>query len=278
MRDVAAKERVLVGFRERNGRFVADMNECHILRSEIADSLAVITKLMESLECRGSIPQIEVACGDQQCALIIRHLEELSEADTDRMRSFTRESGIGIFLQSAGPDSIVLLAPEDLQLEFAIESLGLRFQFEPLDFAQVNGDLNQKMVMRAMELLDPQAEDHILDLFCGLGNFTLPLATRAGQVVGVEGAVNSVADQSFEYAGEGAGLAGDQRRITELLHELQRAWTARTAQAEKSTVVQQDLGEAVAAHRDGLRELSVASEALRDQCAELTALLTTYRT
>ncbi|NOR19672.1 MAG: 23S rRNA (uracil(1939)-C(5))-methyltransferase RlmD, partial [Xanthomonadales bacterium] len=192
VRDVTAKNRVLVGFRERNGRFVADMSECHILRSEVADSLAAITTLMESLECRGSIPQIGVACGDQQFALIIRHLEELSANDLAQMRTFSGDTGIGIFLQSAGPDSIVLLAPEDLQLEFAIESLGLSFHFEPLDFTQVNGELNQQMVMRAMDLLDPQADDRILDLFCGLGNFTLPLATRAGQVVGVEGSEEMV--------------------------------------------------------------------------------------
>ncbi len=192
VRDVAAKGRVLVGFRERNGRFVADMSECHILRSEVSASLADITTLMESLECRGSIPQIEVACGDRQFALIIRHLEELSEADTELMRAFSSNTGIGIYLQSAGPDSIVLLAPEDLQLEFAIDDLGLRFHFEPLDFTQVNGELNQLMVKRAMDLLDPQPDDQILDLFCGLGNFTLPLATRAGQVVGVEGSQEMV--------------------------------------------------------------------------------------
>jgi 23S rRNA (uracil1939-C5)-methyltransferase len=203
VRDVAAKQRVLVGFRERNGRFVADMSECHILRSEVADSLAAITALMESLDCRGTIPQIEVACGDQQFALIIRHLEELSSADTERMRSFAGDTGIGIYLQSAGPDSVVLLAPEDLQLEFAIEPLDLRFHFEPLDFTQVNGELNQLMVMRAMELLDPQPEDRILDLFCGLGNFTLPLATGAGQVVGVEGS-----EEMVERGGSNASLNG----------------------------------------------------------------------
>jgi 23S rRNA (uracil1939-C5)-methyltransferase len=203
VRDVAAKQRVLVGFRERNGRFVADMSECHILRSEIADSLAAITALMESLECRGSIPQIEVACGDQQCALIIRHLEELSATDTERMCAFASDTGIGIYLQSAGPDSIVLLAPEDLQLEFVIEPLGLRFHFEPLDFTQVNGELNQQMVMRALELLDPQPDDQILDLFCGLGNFTLPLATRARQVVGVEGS-----EEMVERGGSNASLNG----------------------------------------------------------------------
>jgi len=192
VRDVRAKNRVLVGFRERNGRYVADMDDCHILRKEIANALPKLARLLESLECRAIIPQIEVACGDEQCALIIRHLEDLSSVDTESLRSFARESGLGILLQAAGPDSIQVLEPEDLQLEYAIESLGLRFQFEPLDFTQVNGDLNQQMVKRALELLDPQATDNILDLFCGLGNFTLPLATRAGYVVGVEGSQEMV--------------------------------------------------------------------------------------
>jgi 23S rRNA (uracil1939-C5)-methyltransferase len=187
VRDVAAKGRVLVGFRERDGRFVADMGECHILRTEIADALPDLSKLIESLDCRAAIPQIEVACGDQKSALIIRHLEELSVADVERLRSFAQQSGLGIFLQPGGPESIHLLAPEDLHLEYTIEALGLRFQFEPLDFIQVNGGLNQLMIARALELLDPQPEDRILDLFCGLGNFTLPLASRAGHVCGVEG-------------------------------------------------------------------------------------------
>jgi len=187
VRDVAAKDRVLVGFRERNGRYVADMDECHILHKEIADALPKLSRLIEALECRATIPQIEVACGDECSALIIRHLEEFSANDVESLRLFSRETGLGIFLQAAGPDSIHLLEPEDLQLEYALEPLGLRFHFEPLDFTQVNGELNQQMVMRALELLDPQAEDNILDLFCGLGNFTLPLAIRAGSVTGVEG-------------------------------------------------------------------------------------------
>jgi len=187
VRDVAAKDRVLIGFRERNGRFVADMDECHILRSEIADTLPDLSRLVETLECRATIPQIEVACGDGQCALIIRHLEELSGSDTEILRSFANATGIGVYLQPGSPDSIHLLAPEDLQLHYEIEDMGLRFHFEPLDFTQVNGGLNQQMVIRALELLDPQLEDKILDLFCGLGNFTLPLASRAGSVTGVEG-------------------------------------------------------------------------------------------
>jgi len=187
VRDVAGKGRVLVGFRERNGRYVADMAECHILRKEIADALPGLSRLIESLQCRATIPQIEVACGDAKSALIVRHLEELAQVDSDRLCAFSEETGLAIYLQPAGPESIRLLAPADLQLEYQLESLGLRFQFEPLDFIQVNGGINELMVMRALELLDPQAEDNMLDLFCGLGNFTLPLATRAGRVTGVEG-------------------------------------------------------------------------------------------
>jgi len=192
VRDVAAKDRVLVGFRERNGRFVADMNECHILRAEIADALPDLSQLIKTLDCRATIPQLEIACGDSQSAIIIRHLEELSVSDRESLRGFAKESGLAILLQPAGPDSIELLEPVDLQLEYSIESLGLRFHFDPLDFIQVNGGLNQQMVNRALELLDPQAEDNILDLFCGLGNFTLALATRAGQVTGVEGSEQMV--------------------------------------------------------------------------------------
>jgi 23S rRNA (uracil1939-C5)-methyltransferase len=192
VRDVAAKERVLVGFRERNGRFVADMNECHILRSEIADALPGLSELIKTLDCRRAIPQIEVACGDNISAMIIRHLEALSDNDIQSLEDFSRESGLAVYLQAAGPDSIQLLAPKDLQLEYSIDALDLRFQFEPLDFIQINGGLNQLMVTRALELLDPQAEDNVLDLFCGLGNFTLPLATRAGQVTGIEGSEQMV--------------------------------------------------------------------------------------
>jgi 23S rRNA (uracil1939-C5)-methyltransferase len=192
VRDVAAKDRVLVGFRERDGRFVADMDDCHILRREIAENLPKLARLIETLECRTTIPQVEVSCGDEQCAMIIRHLEDLSAADAESLKLFAAGTGLGLYLQPAGPDSLQLLGPEDFQLKYAIEALGLQFHFEPLDFTQVNGDLNQLMVMRALELLDPQTEDNILDLFCGLGNFTLPLATRAGQVLGIEGSEEMV--------------------------------------------------------------------------------------
>ncbi len=203
VRDVEAKGRVLVGFRERNGRYVADMDECHVLHKTIADMLPGLSGLIEKLDARASIPQIEVACGDTQCALIFRHLEDLSAADVECLSDFAHHRDVAIYLQPSGPDSVHLLAPVDLQLEYRIESLGLCFQFEPLDFIQVNGELNQQMVVRALELLQPQPEDNILDLFCGLGNFTLPLATRAGRVTGVEGS-----DAMVERGASNARLNG----------------------------------------------------------------------
>jgi 23S rRNA (uracil1939-C5)-methyltransferase len=192
VRDVPAKQRVLIGFRERNARYVADMNECHILHPVIADALPKLSQLIGTLDARSSIPQIEVACGDERCALIIRHLEVLSGGDIGRLRAFARETDLGIFLQPAGPDSVELLEPAGFALEYALDSLDLRFRFGPLDFVQVNGALNQQMVNRALELLDPQAGDNILDLFCGLGNFTLPLARGAGHVTGLEGSAEMV--------------------------------------------------------------------------------------
>jgi 23S rRNA (uracil1939-C5)-methyltransferase len=200
VRDVIAKERVLIGFRERNGRYVADMEACHILHGVVASALPALSALIQTLDSRKTIPQVEVACGDVRCAMIIRHLEPLSSSDTESLRSFARETGLGIYLQAAGPDSVTLLEPVDFQLEYAIDQLGLKFRFEPLDFIQVNGGLNQQMIKRAMELLDPQATDKILDLFCGLGNFTLPLATGAGQVTGLEGSAEMV-DRARSNAG-----------------------------------------------------------------------------
>jgi len=192
VRDVTAKDRVLVGFRERNGRYVADMRTCHVLRQEIADALPQLCLLIAGLDCHDQIPQIESACGDKGCALIFRHLEELSTSDVARLTAFASATGLGVFLQPSGPDSIQPLAAAGVRLEYTIDALELQLRFEPLDFIQINGSLNQLMVMRALELLEPRAGDNILDLFCGLGNFTLPLATRAGHVTGVEGSADMV--------------------------------------------------------------------------------------
>ncbi len=187
VRYVHKKERVLVGFRERYGRFVADMQECHVLDPRIASQLGALSDLIYSMEARSTIPQIEVACGDEVCALIFRHLEPLCESDLQKLREFAIATGLAVLLQPKGPATIHCLEPSEIELEFEVAEFGTRLAFGPSDFIQVNSELNQKMIHRALELLQPEKEDRILDLFCGLGNFTLPLATMAGEVVGVEG-------------------------------------------------------------------------------------------
>jgi 23S rRNA (uracil1939-C5)-methyltransferase len=184
---VHKKERVLVGFRERYGRFVADMQECHVLDSRIAEQLSALSQLIFSMDARRSIPQLEVACGDESCALVFRHLEPLSQADLEKLRGFARATGIAVLLQPKGPATIHCLEPESLELSYKIPDYGINMVFEPSDFVQVNAEMNHSMVARVMELLDPGVDDRVLDLFCGLGNFTLPIATRAGEVVGIEG-------------------------------------------------------------------------------------------
>lgn len=186
-RYVHKKERVLVGFRERYGAFVADMQECHVLDPRIENHLDELSGLIFSMDARRTIPQIEVSCGDDQSALIFRHLEPLSEGDMGKLRSFAQSSGIAVLLQPKGPSTVHCLEPSEVELGFSLPAFGLDLQFGPSDFIQVNGEMNRKMVHRAIELLDPQEGDRVLDLFCGLGNFTLPIATRAGSVVGVEG-------------------------------------------------------------------------------------------
>jgi len=187
VRYVPKKGRVLVGFRERYGRFVADLAECHVLDLRVAGRIEALAGLLHEMDARSAIPQIEVACGDDRCALVVRHLEPLTEADLDRLRGFESASGLAILLQPGGPATIHALTPPAPELRFGFTEFGLELAFGPSDFVQVNGEMNRRMVARAVELLDPQAGDRVLDLFCGLGNFTLPIATRAGSVTGVEG-------------------------------------------------------------------------------------------
>jgi 23S rRNA (uracil1939-C5)-methyltransferase len=187
VRYVHKKGRVLVGFRERYGRFVADMQECHVLDERIAKRIPELSELIFSMDARSTIPQLEVACGDTACALVFRHLEVLSASDLDKLRDFARSSGIAVLLQPKGPDTIRCLEPESLELSFGIPQFGIDMLFEPSDFVQVNAAINQTMIARALELLNPSEGDRILDLFCGLGNFTLPLSTLASEVVGIEG-------------------------------------------------------------------------------------------
>jgi 23S rRNA (uracil1939-C5)-methyltransferase len=187
VRYVAAKDRVLVGFRETYARFVADIQECHVLDPRIAEQLGALSGLIHSMQARDAIPQIEVACGDESCALVFRHLEPLVDSDVQKLRDFARASGIAVMLQPGGPASIRALEPATVELSFRLPAHGLELVFGPSDFVQVNGEMNRRMIDRALELLAPSPGERVLDLFCGLGNFTLPIATRAAECVGVEG-------------------------------------------------------------------------------------------
>lgn len=187
VRYVQGKGRVLVGFRERDGRYVTDMQECHILASPVAMHIQPLIHLLAELEGAKTIPQIEVSCGDEVCALIFRHLEPLGETDLARLRGFAGTTGLAVLLQAEGPDSVRALEPAEPGLSYRLPEFDLEFRFQPLDFVQVNGGLNRAMVSQAVALLDPQPDDMMLDLFCGLGNFTLPLARRCAGVTGIEG-------------------------------------------------------------------------------------------
>ena len=194
VRYVEKKGRTVVGFRETNPRFVAEVTHCHTIVPELGSRVGELATLVDSLDGKRAIPQIEFIAGDGPVALIFRHLEPLVEADLGRLVAFAKDSGFAIFLQPGGSESVHPLWPaEGVELAFGIPAFDLSLAFRPLDFIQVNAGLNQKMIARAMDLLDPQPGDRILDLFCGLGNFTLPLARKAGQVVGVEGDAGLVA-------------------------------------------------------------------------------------
>lgn len=186
---VEKKGRALVGFREKSSAFLAEIDQCHVLVPEVGLALPAFRTLIESLQERLQIPQIEVAQGDDATALVVRHMKPLPPADVEKLVQFCQQRQFHLYLQPGGPDSIHKVWPEDndLRLHYKLDEFGLTLQFHPIDFTQVNPQINQKMVHQAIEFLDPQPNERILDLFCGLGNFTLPLATRAAHVVGVEG-------------------------------------------------------------------------------------------
>ncbi len=224
VRRVEKKDKTLVGFREQDPRFVADIGECHTVVPEIGFKVAALSALVDSMDGRRVIPQIEFIAGDDAIALVFRHLEPLSDADLERLRAFRETHGFAIFLQPKGIDSVhVLDDAEAPDLSFRLPEWDVTLGFRPLDFIQVNGDLNQRMIARAIELLDLQPGERVLDLFCGLGNFTLPLARACAEVVGVEGDAGLVA-RARENAARN-GLANASFHMADLTTDLrQERW------------------------------------------------------
>lgn len=187
VRYVPKKGGVLIGFHERKSSYVADMDSCEVLPRRISDMLVPLRRLVESLSIRERLPQIELAIGADVTALVLRILEPLTPADEDILRTFADANAVQFWLQTKGPDTAVPFYPLEPELHYTLPEYQIRMPFKPTDFTQVNHQINRVLVHRALRLLAPESTERVLDLFCGLGNFTLPLARRAGTVMGIEG-------------------------------------------------------------------------------------------
>ncbi|NDF45531.1 MAG: 23S rRNA (uracil(1939)-C(5))-methyltransferase RlmD, partial [Betaproteobacteria bacterium] len=200
VRYVVKKGEVLIGFHERKSRYVADMRQCPILPPHVDALLLPLRALIANLQARDTCPQIEVACGDDVTALVLRHLEPLSESDLQQLKTFAATHKVQWWLQSKGPDTVRLMDANDPeQLAYDLPDFGIHMPFKPTDFTQVNPYINRVLVSRALRLLDVQPHERVIDWFCGLGNFTLPLATQAREVLGIEGSDTLVARSKENY-------------------------------------------------------------------------------
>lgn len=205
VRHVPKKGTVLVGFHERKSRYVADIRECHVVPCAVSDLLLPLRELIGGMEARDRLPQIELAVGEGVTALVLRHLEPLSAGDAQRLRDFAAQHGVQWWLQPKGPDTVHLLDDGGPELAYRLPEFGLVMPFKPTDFTQVNHQINTVLVGRAVRLLDVQPHERVIDWFCGLGNFTLPLATRAREVLGIEGSETLVARSRENAARNGLG-------------------------------------------------------------------------
>lgn len=198
---VEAKGETLVGFREKRNSFIAQLRTCEVLIPDVGHRLSELRTLMHSLESCSRIPQIELAAGDDDVALIIRHLDPLPEADQQALVGFCQNLGWHCYLQPGNESTVHRVWPEDgeQRLYYSHPSAGVELAFHPTDFTQVNAEINRKMVPLALDLLDISPEHTVLDLFCGLGNFTIPAAKRAGKVVGVE-VSQAMVERGYENA------------------------------------------------------------------------------
>jgi len=194
VRFVEGKGGALVGFRERKSTYVADMRSCGVLPPRISGLIVPLRNLIGELSIRDRVPQIEIAVGDAATVLLFRHLLPFSEADHALLCGFADTHAVQVWLQPAGPETAAPLHPAERDaLFYDLPEFGVRIAFQPADFTQVNPAVNRLLVARAVRLLDPQPGERIADLFCGIGNFSLPLARRGAEVIGFEGSALLVA-------------------------------------------------------------------------------------
>ena len=219
VRHVIKKGKTLVGFHEKRSSYVADMQHCEILAPKIAALLPLLAELVSGLSIRDRLPQIEVAVGEHVDALVLRVMEKPSESDEAALRAFADRHDIQFWLQPGGPNSVVPFHPLDAPpLTYCLPEFGITMPFSPIEFTQVNSAINRVMVSRAMRLLDPQPGERIADFFCGLGNFTLPIARSGAQVLGIEGSAALVARAKQNAAAN--GLAGNAKFVAMNLFEM----------------------------------------------------------
>jgi len=190
---------VLVGFKEKKSIFVADIQSCQILPKHVSDMMMPLRALIGSLSLYNQIPQIELAIGEDVTVLVLRIMDALTADDETKIKAFADQYKIQFWLQTKGPETAEPFYPLEPQLHYLLPEFGVRMPFKPVDFTQVNHHINRVLVHKALRLLDVQPEDRVADLFCGLGNFTLPLATQAREVVGIEGS-QALTDRSLSNA------------------------------------------------------------------------------
>jgi len=192
VRFVHKKGEVLIGFHERKSRYVADIQSCRVLPKHVSEMLLPLRAMVFSMDARETVPQFELACGDDVTALVLRHLEPLSAGDVDKLRDFALQYKVQWWVQIKGPDTVKLLDKGGFELAYDLPDFGIHMPYRPTDFTQVNPYINRVLVSRALRLLSVSKTERVIDWFCGLGNFTLPLATQAREVLGIEGAATLV--------------------------------------------------------------------------------------
>lgn len=232
VRHVLKKNKTLVGFREQNGKYVADMQHCEILTPKIASLLPLLGELNEKFTARDILPQIEVAVGDHVDVLVLRILAALTPSDEALIKEFADTHHVQFWTQTKGPETVIPFYPLDAPaLSYSLPEFAITMPFAPTEFTQVNSDMNRLMVSRATRLLDPQAGERIADFFCGLGNFTLPIARSGAQVLGIEGsdALVKRARQNAEYN----GLSGNTEYRAMNLFEMDEAALAQLGRFDK---------------------------------------------
>ncbi len=223
VRHVLKKGKTLVGFHEKGSRYVADMQHCEILPPKIARLLPLLATMNEGLSIRDDLPQIELAVGEHVDVMVLRIMKPLSPADEVTIKQFADTHQVQFWLQTKGPETVVPFYPLDApQLSYSMPEFGITMPYAPTDFTQVNSTLNRLMMSRAMRLLAPQPGERIADLFCGLGNFTLPIARSGAQVVGIEGSASLLkrAAQNAEYNGLSANTQFSVMNLFEMNEEV----------------------------------------------------------